>query len=564
MKLRGQIIASIAVAIVVLTSTVLVANYFSVSSLVEDEKRLELKNYFEFAGRIVDEMYPGEWSLEGDELYQGETLVNGTNDMADQMIGDTGVLATVFAGDIRVATTLADENGNRSLGTAASNEVTDVVINNGEIFVGDAVVLGKTAISAYEPIVNENGEVVGMIAMAIYTDVVNTKVWDGMTLIIIISLVVLVFGLAFAIFFGSSLSKSINKMKDRIDLMEEGNFSFEYDDKMLQGKNEIAEIARASKNMQEKIADTIRDLQNESSKVKNTAESSVENITQSHLRIEDVSATTEELSAGMEETSASAEEMNASAIEIDNEVAKMKRRTKQGDDLAEEIKERATKLEKDAESSSDLATEVYQKTNTQLRESIKKTEAIEEIKELSNTILSITSQTNLLALNASIEAARAGEHGKGFAVVADEIRVLAENSRAAVEQINLITGNVSDAVEGVVNDSVELLTFVDTQVIKDYETLVSIGKQYNKDADQIHNVIKEIDEGAGRLVETMDEIKDAVDDITKATGEGAEGAMDIANKIAEIAQMTNEVLEQAKENGQSAEKLDELADYFQL
>lgn len=60
--------------------------------------------------------------------------------------------------------------------------------------------------------------------------------------------------------------------------------------------------------------------------------------------------------------------------------------------------------------------------------------------------MEITGQTNLLALNASIEAARAGEAGKGFAVVADEIRVLAEQSKAAVVHIQDVTKNVVESV----------------------------------------------------------------------------------------------------------------------
>ena len=78
---------------------------------------------------------------------------------------------------------------------------------------------------------------------------------------------------------------------------------------------------------------------------------------------------------------------------------------------------------------------------------------MDQINVLAKSIMDITGQTNLLALNASIEAARAGEAGKGFAVVADEIRVLAEQSKAAVAHIQEVTGNVTAAVENLANDA---------------------------------------------------------------------------------------------------------------
>lgn len=564
MKIKWKIALTSTVIIVILTTSILWATQTRVSGLFYRETQKELSHYSSIGLTQLEKHYPGEWSVENGVLYKGDYSFNENFEFVDDLTGGTEILATLFAGDTRISSSIKDETGKRIVGSRASDEVLKRVISEGEAFAGEADILGKSAQTSYVPLRNDEGEVVGMWFVGVYTDVKNAGMKEILIFIVGLAFFNLILGILLSYFLGRSIAKGINRSRQELKALEEGNFTADEHDTHAYRKDEIGDIARSSNHMRETIADIIRHVQEESKVLKDVGEQSAKNIEMIHDHIQEISATTEELSASMQETSAASEEMTASADEVMNLVESIKDKTDHGSTLSKDIKTRAEHLKDDAAKSEKDAKVIYEETNMNLRESIKKTSAINDIKELSQAILAITSQTNLLALNASIEAARAGEAGRGFAVVAEEIRVLADSSKEAVSKINDITVNVSEAVNGVVKDAEKLLSFMDDKVIHDYEMLVTTSKRYNEDADQVRGLVGEIDEMSDTLYGSMEQIRSAIMDISKAASEGAEGSSQIAQKISDIAIQTTDIVSLSEKSSRSAEEMEKRIGFFRI
>ncbi|MDF2596399.1 MAG: hypothetical protein K0R69_2740, partial [Clostridia bacterium] len=289
-----------------------------------------------------------------------------------------------------------------------------------------------------------------------------------------------------------------------------------------------------------------------------------DNISELDVEIEEVSATTQELSAGMEQTAASAQEMNVTSSEIENAAESIAKRTEEGAEHALEIKGRATQVKGMAIASQKALQSTRSEADAKLREAIVRSKAIGQISVLSEAILQITARTNLLALNATIEAARAGESGKGFAVVADEIRKLAQDSKGAVNQIQAITNEVIYSVENLIQNSEQVLDYLQTQVIEDYHTMVETGEQYSKDAEYVSDLISHFNVTAKELAESIQNIIKAIDEISIANNEAAEGTQNIAQKVISVSEKTSDIVELTTIAKESSEELLGMVSQFNL
>lgn len=112
---------------------------------------------------ILDLKYPGQWHVDGNILYKGNTRINENDEIVDYISRLTGDTCTIFLVDKRVATTVRAVGGQRAIGTAASDVVKQVVLRNGGVYTGEADVVGEIYQAAYKPIRDGNSNIIGMI-----------------------------------------------------------------------------------------------------------------------------------------------------------------------------------------------------------------------------------------------------------------------------------------------------------------------------------------------------------------------------------------------------------------
>jgi methyl-accepting chemotaxis protein len=453
------------------------------------------------------------------------------------------------------------------LGKPVENEKIKAVVSRigkGEKVEGgveEYIFSGVVKYSAYSVVPEDNW----IVVLSTDKDEVMKPIRDMMNVIILLALIVGTIGIVVGIWASIlvttplvDLSELINDTSN-LNLMDNTKC-----EKYLKRKDEVGVITRSLADMRKILRNVVDNLATASMNINKNA-LSVESLTKDLKGyVNETSSETMNLSSGMQQTAAAIEEVSASSSEAGNVVANISSKASEGSMMTNGITERAINLKSTSIKSSNNAKDIYKDVKSQLERAIEDSKAVNQVQALAQSILQISEQTNLLALNAAIEAARAGDAGRGFAVVAEEVRKLAEQSSETASSIQQIVRTVLNSVEGLSEEAVKILDFVDKKVIPDYELSIKSAEYYNKDADSVNNIMIEFSATAEQVNASIEGISSAISEIANTIGQGASGINSIADSTNTIVEKVNIIEKSVEDNRSSANTLIEIVNKFKL
>lgn len=436
-----------------------------------------------------------EWTLSADgNLALAGHVVNGRDDLVDIVRRVAGGAATIFAGDMRVATNISRPDGTRAVGTRlAPGPARDAVIERHEIYRGTADILGIPHMTIYEPLLDAGGHPIGILFVGVPLSHVHLIVMNLVTqsalAAIGILLVVCVVGWAALrttlrplLTMAASVrtiaegqldrptpfgtrSDQLGEISRAIEILRHG---------AIRARTLQAEAARdltARDRRQVAMDQLTQDFGQTVSGVLATLGQSADTMRGSAAKGADAAETTRlDMIAALVETQTSSESLStvaAATEEMSVSVAEISRRVAEAVGATQEATERA-------QSTASTVAGLSQ--------------AAGHIGEVVQLINEIAEQTNLLALNATIEAARAGEAGKGFAVVASEVKQLAAQTAQATSRI----GRHVSAIQGATGQAVDATREVTAAIDRVSTAAAAIANAVDQQASATREIAEQV------------------------------------------------------------------------
>jgi len=230
----------------------------------------------------------------------GFPLVSDTHDFVDNIKKRFNVECTIFEGNRRVTTTIADSKGKRAIGTTLDNPtILQTVLSNGQTYYGKNVILGADYISGYQSIQNSTEKNIGILFVGIRLSDVLDTLKNSIRNIIIIAGIVCVL-----LYFGGhtlarSLTRAIAAGAEQIEMAS--NTVEEIARKVLVSSNTMSNAANSQAAAMEETTASVSGVASHAKQTDSDLNKAEEQMETAKQSVQQAGASIEELVASMTE-----------------------------------------------------------------------------------------------------------------------------------------------------------------------------------------------------------------------------------------------------------------------
>lgn len=132
--------------------------------------------------------------------------------------------ATIFQGDLRISTNVRNIDGSYATGTLVSEEVGEATLEKGERWIGDAFVVNAWYISAYDPIRDIDGNIIGMLYVGILKQRFTDVLWSTIFIFLGIAVIVMIIIYFVAILLSKRISVPLRTLEEAARKISEGEY----------------------------------------------------------------------------------------------------------------------------------------------------------------------------------------------------------------------------------------------------------------------------------------------------------------------------------------------------
>lgn len=381
--------------------------------------------------------------------------------------------------------------------------------------------------------------------------------------LVVLSIVFLIAGSLAIYVIGSRICNPIVRLTKNTGLLAEGNLNLEFDAGSLKNKNEIGDMARGLREVQENLRQIVTELQRSISSIKGNSADFSNAFDTMTGNVADVNNLVQEIASS---SNSQANETNIAEQKVNHIEAGIEENANSANTLEKSIVNMNQYAEQALGALENLVN-ICDKTAAEVEDLVVQTKLTNDsamkIQNAVDVITEIAGRTNLLSLNASIEAARAGEAGRGFAVVAEEIRNLSEGSNDAANQISAVINELINNS----NANVEKMEAVEGQVETQQKQLKDTQEYFVGLRTEV-KVVSDISDDIHRQTSRLDGLKTEVGStIVKLAGD-AERNVSSTNEASEnmnhLLQMVEECTGKTRELIDMSDSLEAQAAKFKL